>query len=675
LVIFSHISVFYPYSTKPCRARGLKMKLGTKIILGFVVICVIFIAVSLVALYSLINIRHQTGDLRNKIMPGNDMVSALESNIEMVAVNIIEYCYNFDPELWKRAQSYHDRNTDTFNKLKGMVREGLASNNPQVRDLLPQTETAYSAYYDICDDLPQLISSLVDSRTNVAKLYGNLIEHINAFVKEQSDILDRDIEAQGTTGDNMSIRYDRLNMAIAIQQHAAAMYVSILRGLYYRDIKLFDTALNSANDTLASAKKLLEAIKEANERESVSRIITEAQDVANLVRTFKEIYTTFDENSTKRIQARENVLKDVTALNAGMTSLTNDFADDTSSLSTKSLYTQVIGIAIAVLLSAFLSLFVTRSITVPVNRIIGVLTEGAQEVDNAAGQLSNASNTLAEGATENAASLEETSAALEELSSMTKRNADNAVEANSLMSQATDAVSKAENSMSNVIQAMEQIATSGNEIGKIIKTIDEIAFQTNLLALNAAVEAARAGEAGAGFAVVADEVRNLAIRSADAAKNTADLIAATISNINSGSEMVNSTSENFQTVSSHSSKVAQLVSEVAEASKEQSQGINQITTAMSQMDKVTQSNAASAEESASAASQLSIQAGNLMNAIEDITSLVHGSDHGLIKGSSSQSHASSTPRSHKAIPAPVKKTARPDPKAALPMDNDDDFEF
>jgi methyl-accepting chemotaxis protein len=262
---------------------------------------------------------------------------------------------------------------------------------------------------------------------------------------------------------------------------------------------------------------------------------------------------------------------------------------------------------------------------------------------------------------------------------MTKRNSDNAIEANSLMSHTTDAVTKAESSMTNVIAAMDQIATSGNEIGKIIKTIDEIAFQTNLLALNAAVEAARAGEAGAGFAVVADEVRNLAIRSADAAKNTADLIAATISNINSGSEMVHSTSENFHNVATNSSKVAQLVSEVAEASKEQSQGINQITTAMTQMDKVTQSNAASAEESASAAGQLTIQAENLMRAVDDMSFIVYGTNtSGGYSGGKKPTKSSSPPKPKPTLPPPPPMRKAPSRAAetkALPMDNDDDFEF
>ena len=207
---------------------------------------------------------------------------------------------------------------------------------------------------------------------------------------------------------------------------------------------------------------------------------------------------------------------------------------------------------------------------------------------------------------------------------MTKRNADNSLQAQSLIRAATDCVANSGMSMTKVMEAMRQIATSGNEIGKIIKTIDEIAFQTNLLALNAAVEAARAGEAGAGFAVVADEVRNLAIRSAEAAKNTAELIAQTIDNINLGSGLVQDTSQKFEELVGEVKKVSTIVAEVAEASKEQSIGISQINTALVEMDQVTQSNAAISEQTASAASSLSNEADVLEESVQELLRMVHG---------------------------------------------------
>ena len=177
---------------------------------------------------------------------------------------------------------------------------------------------------------------------------------------------------------------------------------------------------------------------------------------------------------------------------------------------------------------------VTRSITGPINKALDVLTSGAHQISSASSQVSSASQSLAQGASEQASSLEETSSALEEMASMTRQNADNANQANTMAKDANTTALAGVESMKRMSEAIDKIKNSASETAKIIKTIDEIAFQTNLLALNAAVEAARAGEAGKGFAVVAEEVRNLARRSAEAAKNTADLIEGATKNAEAG---------------------------------------------------------------------------------------------------------------------------------------------
>ena len=186
-------------------------------------------------------------------------------------------------------------------------------------------------------------------------------------------------------------------------------------------------------------------------------------------------------------------------------------------------------------------------------------------------------------------------------------------------------LSTATSSMGRLNNSMVEISKASEETSKIIKTIDEIAFQTNLLALNAAVEAARAGEAGAGFAVVADEVRNLAMRAAEAAKNTANLIEGTVKKVKDGTEIVEKTSAEFAKVSNSAGKMGELVGEIAAASREQAQGIEQINKAVSEMDKVVQRNASNAEESAAASEEMNAQAGQMKVFVGDLQSLVEGS--------------------------------------------------
>ncbi len=272
-----------------------------------------------------------------------------------------------------------------------------------------------------------------------------------------------------------------------------------------------------------------------------------------------------------------------------------------------------------------LAYFIARSIAKPINDSIVKLDMGAGFVASASSQVSASSHCLAEGASEHAACLEQTSSAIEEMASMTKQNADNSQQANEMMHQTIGVANEAELAMKDLTKSMDEISQASNETAKIIKTIDEIAFQTNLLALNAAVEAARAGEAGAGFAVVADEVRNLAMRAAEAARTTASLIEGTVNKIKTGSELVLKTNDSFGRLAGGAKKIGDLIGEITIASQEQAQGIEQINSAVLEMDKVIQKNAAIAEESASASQEMSAQAKEMKDSVADLTTLVHGS--------------------------------------------------
>jgi len=281
------------------------------------------------------------------------------------------------------------------------------------------------------------------------------------------------------------------------------------------------------------------------------------------------------------------------------------------------------GTFIAAAVTILIGFLIIRSLNSVLGRISRQLSSGADQIAAAAGQVSTSSQSLADGASDQASSLEETSATLEEISSMTKRNAESAAKAKVLSNQTRAAAESGAASMADMKQAMDAIRQSSASIAKIMKTIDEIAFQTNILALNAAVEAARAGEAGAGFAVVADEVRSLAQRSAQSAKETAQRIEDSVMRSEHGVAISDKVAQSFGEIVGKARSVDELVAEIASGSGEQSQGIAQVAVAISKMDRVTQGNATSAQESASAADELSAQAEAMRNSVRNLETLLH----------------------------------------------------
>ncbi len=234
------------------------------------------------------------------------------------------------------------------------------------------------------------------------------------------------------------------------------------------------------------------------------------------------------------------------------------------------------------------------------------------------------SQTVAEGSCEQASSLEETRSSLEEMSGMARGTAENAKRANELARQTRQAAEGGASDMVVMSKAMDAIKHSTDETASIIKTIDEIAFQTSLLALNAAVEAARAGESGMGFAVVADEVRTLATRSAQAARDTATKIETSRQRTAQGVELSAHVNNALVEIAAKARQVNELIDELTSASQEESLGIGQITTAIGQVDLVTQRNAGHAEESAAAAHGLNAQGETLQALVADLLQVVNG---------------------------------------------------
>ena len=388
------------------------------------------------------------------------------------------------------------------------------------------------------------------------------------------------------------------------------------------DQRLFLEAAANRNQYLAAGRKVIEL--------ATTGKLTEAKAVMrnDMEPVLEKAVASFNDDISYNIKlASEEGVK--AKANASLTSLLVTTALIVSSL-----------------LGGLIGWGIIRAVTSSLGLISSALQEGATQTSTASGQLAIASNSLAAGCSEQGSSVAETSAALEEMSVMIRSTADNAEKAKAFAQQARTAAQTGAQTMLEMNTAMHAIEASSAEVAKIVKNIDEIAFQTNILALNAAVEAARAGEAGAGFAVVADEVRSLAQRSAAAAKETAEKIETAIANSKRGSMSCSKVGESLEEIVQKVAAADGLVAEIAAAAKEQSQGIQQVGVAMTQMDKVTQSNAASAQQSASAAEQLNSQAHSMQDSVRSLRALVskvresysslNQADHSRRPGSQSQ---------------------------------------
>jgi methyl-accepting chemotaxis protein len=655
------------------------MKLGTKIMVGFGVMIVIAVALGGLAVVKMKGVVGDSVMLAEEYAPESALASDLERRISRTMYAIQGYSFTGEKKYYEEGAASMALVKETIGKAEELASK--AEHLTKLKDQLAGAKLAMTDYEHLMVEAEKNNNEMGKTAVSMRELAKKYMDNCEAFLKSQDTVMAKEI-ADGAAPDKLNERLKKINLVNDLIDLGNAARISNLRARANRDLQVMAEGIKTVFPAIEKKVLELEPLsRSAENKQQLKEIMAAAGGYKAAMQKYSDIFAEQDRNNAARVTTGGKATEVGRNLMKAAGDQTKDIAEKAAGALSVASTTVLIGLAVAVVIGAVLAIFITRSITGPIRKIIEGLTEGAEEVASASGQVSSAAQSLAEGSSEQAASIEETSASLEEMSSMTKQNADNSQQANGLMGEAKQVVGTANESMGKLTESMAEITKASEETSKIIKTIDEIAFQTNLLALNAAVEAARAGEAGAGFAVVADEVRNLAMRAADAAKNTASLIEGTVKKVKDGSELVGRTNDAFKQVASSSAKAGDLVAEISAASNEQAQGIGQITTAVTELDKVTQQNSANAEESASAAEEMSAQAETMKGMVDELVAIVGSSGKASKADSRSGHHAKQSVKTHKVLASAVnkfkakagsaKKQAKPVAEAAFPLDDDD----
>lgn len=535
------------------------LKIAAKLLIGFILVALIAGAVGVVGIISLKSVNDADTQLYERNAVGLSIMSDLSTTYQQFRVSLHDLILD-------KGETNKDKYISTGNKAFTDVKLFLEKYGDREisqdnRKLYNVVAKALEEYEPVKDKAIQLVK---EGKMDEAKAYAfgegaSLAEAVDKSISDISNFNDEDAKKKSDSNSvsaNNAIR----TMIIFVSVGVA---IAVALGIFISRI-----ISNPVKKMVEAADKL--AVGDVN----VSVEATTKDEIGNLMHAFSEMV----ENIREQAFAAEKIA-------AGDMTIQVKVKSDNDLLGQK------------------LSEMIETN-----NEILTNISVASDQVAAGARQVSASSQILSQGSTEQASSIEEVTATITQAAAQTKQNAVNANQANELALAAKENAVQGNEQMQGMVKAMTEINESSSNISKIIKVIDEIAFQTNILALNAAVEAARAGQHGKGFAVVAEEVRNLAARSADAAKETTEMIENSIKKVEAGTQIAKSTAEALNKIVDGVTKAAVLVGDIASASNEQASGITQINQAISQVAQVVQTNSATAEESAAASEELSSQA-------------------------------------------------------------------
>ncbi len=626
------------------------LTIGQRVTLGFALLLLIGSGLGGFAAWKMASAADGAEFLSAAVAPQAEVSSTLAQASLSAQREVVRYSFNGDASALAESKRFLRSVNAALRQAKQLSKDqprltALMTAEAEAADALAKYETEVTATEENLTQLAEIRLSLDESA-------AVFIKQLDLFIVDQNEKLDREFD-DGAPAAALHDRQDKIARAREILDLGSSIRVSNFKGQAVNDLATLESILPLFDEMEKIRVKLQASLNDAANVRQVEAIGTAAATYHAGIAAVVANFTQAAKIATARAAAADRFDEVTSGVLSVSISRTVDYANRAHTQLNASSQGLTAGLMMMVIAGVVGAFFIIRSVNRALSATSEQLSQGSMQVAAAAGQVSSASQSLAEGASEQAASLEEISSSIEELSSTTKRNAENAQNGKKSAAQAREAAETGATEMAQMQQAMAAIQDSSTDISKIIKTIDEIAFQTNILALNAAVEAARAGEAGAGFAVVADEVRNLAQRSAVAAKETANKIADAMSRSEQGVDISGRVAAGLEQILMRAREVDGLVAEVAVASQEQSEGLDQINSAITQMDQVTQSSAANAEESASAAEELNAQSEELRSASEQLAKMVGLKITVSAKAAPTQSHAASSSSTPSFSPKPV----------------------